>query len=50
VLDIVCYLVAFVLLLLAAALPAAVPYRDRIAYAGLSAFVFAPLVHAVHNH
>jgi hypothetical protein len=45
-LELVCYLLAFVLLLLATFLPQAVPYRDRIAYAGLAAFVFPFLVHA----
>lgn len=51
VLEIVCYLLAFVLLLLATFLPQAVPYRDRIAYGGLAAWVFPLLVHAVqHAH
>jgi hypothetical protein len=46
VLELVCYLLAFILLLLATLLPQAVPYRDRIAYAGLAAFVLPFLVHA----
>jgi hypothetical protein len=45
-LDIVCYLIAVVLLGIAALLPVA-PYRDRIAYAGLAAFVLPFLVHAI---
>jgi hypothetical protein len=45
-LELVCYLIAVILLALAALLPQAVPYRDRIAYAGLAAFVIPFLVHA----
>jgi len=48
-LELICYLIAVVLLGLAALLPA-LPYRDRIAYAGLCAFVIPAFVHAVQNH
>ena len=44
--NLICYLIAVVLLGIAAFLPN-VPYRDRIAYAGLCAFVFPSLVDAV---
>jgi hypothetical protein len=51
VLELLCYLLAFVLLLLAALLPQPVPHRDRMAYAGLAAFVLPFLVHAMpHVH
>jgi hypothetical protein len=49
-LELFCYLIAFVLLLLATVLPQAVPYRDRIAYAGLAAWVFPLLVHAGQHY
>jgi len=49
VLELVCYLIAVVLLGLAALLPN-LPYRDRIAYAGLCAALIVPFVHAVQNH
>jgi hypothetical protein len=46
VFDIVCYLVAVVLFGIAALLPV-MPYRDRIAYAGLTAFALPFLIHAI---
>jgi hypothetical protein len=49
VLEIVCYLLALVLLLLATFLPQAIPHRDRLAYGGLASFVFPFLVHAVQH-
>jgi hypothetical protein len=49
VLDLICYLVAVVLLGLAAVVPV-LPYRDRIAYAGLCAAVLPLFVHAVQAH
>ncbi|MDJ0342273.1 hypothetical protein QMK19_03605 [Streptomyces sp. H10-C2] len=49
-LELVCYLLAMVLLGLAAILPDGMPHRDRIAYAGLCAFVIPAFVHAVHAH
>ena len=49
-LELICYLVAVVLLGLAAVLPPTVPHRDRLAYAGLCAFVIPFFVHAVQNH
>lgn len=45
-LNLVCYLIAVVLLGIAALLPV-VPYRDRIAYAGLCAAFIPVFVHAV---
>lgn len=48
-LELLCYLVAVVLFGLAALIPA-LPYRDRIAYAGLCAFVTPAFVHAVQAH
>lgn len=48
-LELICYLVAVVLLALAALLPDPMR-RDRIAYAGLCAFVIPAFVHAVQNH
>jgi hypothetical protein len=49
VLELICYLAAVVLLGLAAFLPV-LPYRDRIAYAGLCAAVIPLFVHAVQTH
>lgn len=46
-LELICYLVAVVLLALAAVLPPATP-RDRLAYAGLCFFVIPSFVHVVH--
>lgn len=45
-LELLCYLVAVVLLGIAALIPV-LPYRDRIAYAGLCALVVPLFVHAV---
>jgi hypothetical protein len=49
VLELICYLAAVVLLGLAALIPL-LPYRDRIAYAGLCAAVVPYFVHAVQAH
>lgn len=48
-LELLCYLVAVTLLGLAALIPV-LPYRDRIAYAGICAFTIPAFVHAVQNH
>jgi hypothetical protein len=48
-LELICYLVAVVLLGLAAVLPDPMR-RDRIAYAGLCAFAIPAFVHAVQAH
>jgi hypothetical protein len=48
-LELVCYLIAVVLLGLAAVLPDPTR-RDRIAYAGLCVFAVPFLVHAVQAH
>jgi hypothetical protein len=49
VLELLCYLVAVVLLGLAALIPR-LPYRDQIAYAGLCAAFIPAFVHAVQAH
>lgn len=43
----ICYVFAFVLLVFAAVLPAAVPHRDRMAYAGLALWLLPATVHAL---
>lgn len=48
-LELLCYLIAVVLLGLAALIPV-LPYRDRIAYAGLCAAFIPAFVHAVQAH
>jgi hypothetical protein len=48
--DIVCYVLAVVLFGLAALLPATVPSRDRIAYAGLFCFALPSFYHAAKAH
>lgn len=49
-LNLLCYLVAVVLLALAATLPDGLPHRDRLAYMGLAAYCLPALVTALHNH
>ncbi|MGW2936051.1 hypothetical protein ACWDA7_30335 [Streptomyces sp. NPDC001156] len=49
-LEVVCYVFAFVLLALAALLPSSVPHRDRLAYAGLALYVLPATVHALQAH
>lgn len=49
-LELICYLIAMVLLGLAALLPPTTPHRDRIAYAGLCACTIPAFVHAVQAH
>lgn len=49
-LEVICYVFAVVLLALAAVLPATVPHRDRMAYAGLALFVLPATVHALQAH
>ena len=46
----VCYVFAFVLLALAALLPATVPHRDRLAYAGLALWLLPTTVHTLQAH
>ncbi len=48
-LEVFCYTVGFVLLALAALLPAAVPYRDRMAYAGLALWLLPTMVHTLQR-
>lgn len=48
-LEVFCYTVGFVLLALAAVLPATVPYRDRMAYAGLALWLLPTTVHALQR-
>jgi hypothetical protein len=49
-LSLICYLLAVVLLGLAAILPDTMPYRDRLAYAGLALFATPWLAHALDAH
>lgn len=49
-LEIVCYTFGFVLLALAAVLPASVPHRDRMAYAGLAFWLLPTTVHTLQHH
>lgn len=49
-LEVFCYTIALVLLLLAALLPATVPHRDRMAYAGLALWLLPTTVHALQAH
>lgn len=49
-LEVFAYTVGFVLLALAALLPAAVPHRDRMAYAGLALWLLPATVHALQAH
>lgn len=49
-LEVFCYTIAFVLLTLAAALPAAVPHRDRMAFAGLALWLLPAAVHTLQAH
>ncbi|MER6534701.1 hypothetical protein ABT215_13000 [Streptomyces sp900105755] len=49
-LEVFCYTVGFVLLALAALLPATVPHRDRVAYAGLALWLLPTTVHALRAH
>ena len=48
--DAICYVFGFVLLALAALLPATVPHRDRMAYAGLALWLLPTTVHALQAH
>jgi hypothetical protein len=48
-LELLCYLIAVVLLGLAAVIPR-LPYRDQIAYAGLCTAFIPAFVHAVQAH
>lgn len=45
-----CYIAALVLLVFAAVLPAAFPYRDRLAYAGLTLWLLPTAVHTAQAH
>lgn len=49
-LEVFCYTIGFVLLLLAALLPASVPHRDRMAYAGLALWLLPSTVHTLQAH
>jgi len=49
-LEVFCYTIGFVLLLLAAVLPANVPHRDRMAYAGLALWLLPATVHTLQDH
>lgn len=49
-LSVFCYTIAFALLVLAAVLPASVPHRDRLAYAGLALWLLPTTVHTLQAH
>lgn len=49
-LEVLCYTIAFALLLLAAVLPGTTPHRDRMAYAGLALWLLPTTVHALNSH
>lgn len=49
-LDVFCYTIGVILLGLAAVLPAAVPHRDRMAYAGLALWLLPATVHTLQAH
>ncbi|MER5694942.1 hypothetical protein ACWDBO_31530 [Streptomyces mirabilis] len=49
-LEVFCYTIGFVLLLLAAVLPPTVPHRDRLAYAGLALWLLPATVHTLQAH
>jgi len=49
-LEVFCYTIGFMLLLLAAFLPASVPHRDRLAYAGLALWLLPATVHTLQAH
>jgi hypothetical protein len=48
-LEVLCYTVGFILLALAAVLPATTP-RDRLAYAGLALWLLPTTVHTQQTH
>ena len=48
-LEVFAYTVGVVLLALAALLPATVPHRDRMAYAGLALWLLPTTVHALQR-
>jgi hypothetical protein len=50
VLNAFCYTAGLILLALAAVLPAAVPHRDRMAYAGLALWLLPTTVHTLQHH
>lgn len=49
-LEVFCYTIGFILLALAALLPATVPHRDRLAYAGIALWLLPATVHALQTH
>lgn len=49
-LEVICYVFGLVLLTLAALLPATVPHRDRMAYAGLALWLLPTTVHTLQAH
>lgn len=49
-LSVFCYTIGFILLVLAAVLPQAVPHRDRLAYAGLALWLLPTTVHTLNEH
>lgn len=49
-LEVFCYTIAAIFLALAALLPASVPHRDRLAYAGLALWLLPATVHTLQAH
>ena len=49
-LEVFCYTIAVILFGLAAVLPATVPHRDRMAYAGLALWLLPATVHTLQAH
>lgn len=49
-LEVFCYTIGFVLLALAALLPATVPHRDRMAYVGLALWLLPLTVRTLQAH
>lgn len=49
-LEVFCYTIAVILFGLAALLPATVPHRDRMAYAGLCLWLLPATIHVLQAH
>lgn len=49
-LEVFCYTIAVILFGFAALLPATVPHRDRMAYAGLALWLLPATIHVLEAH
>ena len=49
-LEVFAYTIGFILLVLAAVLPPTVPWRDRMAFAGLALWLLPTVVHTLQAH